>query len=128
MFLDLKLKWEALPALRSSQNSLPDKSGVYNFLKVNRINNIPLSAKSFYIGKSFNLRRRYGAHLDPWRSHNKNLFDFMNNTKSKDEIEFWFSELPEDQIAKIEQILIKNLNPEFNIIYKGSKNGKAKLK
>ena len=44
----------------------------------------------------------------------------MNNAKSKDEIEFWFSELPKDQISKIEQILIKNLNPEFNIIYKGN--------
>ena len=119
MFLDLKLNWMQVPAVKSSYNNLPNKAGVYNFLKVKRINNVPLSAKSYYVGKSLNLKRRYSDHLDPWRSHNKNLFNIMNNKETKDEIEFWFSELPEDQITKIEKILIKNLNPEFNIIYKG---------
>ena len=124
MFLDFKLNWTQVPAIKSSYNALPNKAGVYNFLKVQRINNIPLSAKSYYVGKSLNIRKRYSDHLDPWRSHNKNLFDIMNNKKTKNEIEFWFSELPENQITRIEKILIKNLNPEFNIIYKGKENGK----
>ena len=126
MFLNNKIRWMQVPLLRSSQIGLPEAPGVYNFLQTRRIGNIPYDIVSFYIGKSLNIKRRFGQHIDPWRSHNTNLFNLINYSKVDDNLEFWFAELPKEAISKVEDYLIKNLKPKFNISNKGKKNDKSK--
>ena len=123
MFLENKIIWQKIPALDAFKSKLPEYSGVYVFMTADRVANIPFNLKTYYVGKTNNLKLRFGQHLDPWKSHNKDLFSMLNS-KKKQKFEFWYSKISEDQIDALEKKLIKTLKPKYNIILRSNHDNK----
>ena len=104
--------WRTTAFSWNGQASVPDTTGVYVILRVRRVMGLPLSADPIYVGKTKNLRKRMGSHLDPAKAHNERVGALPN----RETVEFWCNLLPGDQIAEAEKDLIRVINPQANKI------------
>jgi excinuclease UvrABC nuclease subunit len=93
-----------------SQRFVSSKPGIYAIMSVRRLAGMPLGVEILYVGKSINLQRRFGEHLNPWREHNRGL----NNLPKSNSLEFWYYTLPKEEISNTEKYLIQTLNPKYN--------------
>lgn len=103
-------------------SKIPDRSGVYVAAHCRRIASLPMELSPIYIGKGKNLRARFNSHLDPSVSHNDGFSQRLINATEDNPIDFWFVELPELEISEFEKRLIRELDPEENIIRYGEPN------
>ena len=78
--------------------------GVYAILRIERRLGLPMHSDALYIGKTRNLRRRMGNHLDPATAHNEQV-DAINDRES---LEFWCNLMPGDQLTAAEKTSSKS--------------------
>ena len=80
-------------------------------------------SKSFYVGKSKNLNRRFNDHVDP-SEPNPKLYGLANKATH----EFWwlpFEDFQVKDLDEVEKFYIQELKPDGNKIGKGGKKGKV---
>lgn len=106
--------WESTALSRFLKASVPQQAGVY--MMCVKPPSVFMSAEPFsdlveviYVGKSKNLRRRYGQHLDVPSPKVR----MARNTYS-DSLRFWYLRLATDRISLVESILIGCLGPPAN--------------
>jgi excinuclease UvrABC nuclease subunit len=109
------LRWIACLPLRASDGHIPSKPGIYLVLRCDRVVGVPTAVEVLYVGRTLNLRRRFGDHLDLWRGHNLELSDALK-TYNKKHLEFWFSVQSKSDLVAIEKRAIRALIPKFNIV------------
>ena len=98
---------------------IPAKAGVYVISEIRRNHGIPVYTEILYVGKTMNLKRRFGEHLDPYRSHNADLYGSIKTAKN---LEFWFQVIAKEQLDFWERKLITDLGPKHNQIRYGAGN------
>jgi excinuclease UvrABC nuclease subunit len=81
-------------------------------LRVNRLMGLPMHSDPLYIGKTKNLRKRMGSHLDPATAHNEQV----GAVNDRESLEFWCNLMPQEQITAAEIALIQVVNPRANKI------------
>lgn len=99
--------WRVASYSRLYAHQVPQISGVYTLLKVKRVHGIPVAVDPVYVGQSRNLRRRWREHLGA-NEPNPSL-QWLEN-----EVEFWWTALPEHQLDAAEASLIDELCPAAN--------------
>ncbi len=104
--------WRSVSYSRHGRVSVPESSGVYAILRVNRVMGLPMQAEPIYIGKTKNLRKRMGSHLDPATAHNEHV----GAVNDRETLEFWCNLMPQEQITAAEKNLIQVVNPRANKI------------
>ena len=111
-------KWNHTRYSQSIQKSVPDRPGVYMITETKRLYNLPLKIEILYVGKSNNLRRRLGEHLNIHGGRNNKIKQLRLTNSSP--LEYWYQELPKNEISTFEKDLIRNLQPEYNTLLKAS--------
>ena len=101
---------------------IPTLSGIYIVSDVSRIANIPTNLDIYYIGKSKNLKKRFGQHLDPYKSHNSEFYNKVYQVSLIKSLEFWYVRIAEEDLKEIEDKLIKALKPKFNKLLQEKNN------
>jgi len=104
--------WRSVSFSRHGREFVPEASGVYAILRVNRVLGLPLGVEPLYVGKSKNLKLRMGKHLDPATAHNEHV----GAVQDREALEFWCNLMPGDQVTSAEKILIQAVNPTANKI------------
>ena len=92
---------------------IPDCSGVYAYVEVEREFGLPKNITHYYIGKSNNLRRRFIEH-----NLKKEQNPIFHQVKNKGNLEFWWRTAPTQEIDQIEKQLINSFKPHGNRIGK----------
>jgi excinuclease UvrABC nuclease subunit len=108
--------WRSTSFSAGARTSVPDQSGVYAILRVERVLGLPRTSEVLYIGKSLSLRIRLGQHLNPHTAHNE--VSFANDRTT---LEFWCHPVPSAQLNSAEQDLIRSIKPKTNKILYFSK-------
>ncbi len=107
-----QLKWQHTALHPGSAPFVPGRSGLYVIAAARRVASLPLALTPVYAGRSRNLRRRLIEHADPWRGHNRGVTAAM----LAQDLEFWFIEVPVDELDALERKLIQTINPAVNQI------------
>lgn len=102
--------WRSVSFSRHGRESVPENPGVYVILRVTRVMGLPMQSEPIYIGKSKNLRKRMGSHLDPATAHNEHV----GAVNDRESLEFWCNLMPQEQITAAEIALIQIVNPRAN--------------
>lgn len=103
--------WRSTSFSAGARNSVPDQSGIYAILRVERVFGLPRASEVLYIGKTLNLRKRLGQHLNPQTAHNEVSF-----APDRPTFEFWCHLVPSELIDSAEQDLIRSVKPKTNKI------------
>ena len=114
---DRVLMWTNTHLLKGKAMQVPQRSGLYAITDVDRAFGLPVKINILYVGKARNLRRRFSDHSSPWREHNAGL-QSLDGSKL---LEFWYSEVPCEQLDQLERRLIQQGQPSKNIIKFGGK-------
>ena len=109
-------QWTQVSFEQGLEVLVPKRAGVYIIVAVHRYHGLPASLRYIYIGKSTNLRRRYREHAN-LSEPNPGLNRLEGNNEN---YEFWWVILAHEQLANIEQSLIRSLMPEANRITYGA--------
>jgi len=107
--------WRSTAFSRLARETVPERPGVYAILRVTRVLGLPMAAEAIYIGKTKNLRRRMGSHLDPATAHNEHV----GSIQDREALEFWCNLMPGDQTTAAEKILIQIIKPTANKVRYG---------
>ncbi len=101
----LNAEWNSVLLHPRLSSQVPKKPGIYGIFTVkDRIAKIAHGLQIRYIGKAQkSIRSRFLAHTSPTSEHNDELAKLYN----KESLEFWFIELPSDQIFQAERHLIR---------------------
>jgi excinuclease UvrABC nuclease subunit len=104
------LDWTVTTLASAALARVPARPGLYMIAAATRAAGVPLSVDPIYVGRSKNLQRRLGEHANPWREHNRQVGAAL----LQKELEFWYSEVPEEQLNQLEVQLINVINPHAN--------------
>lgn len=119
MLVENENRWASVRLPGSALSNVPPVAGVYVITDVLEVAELRMRVEPIYVGKSRNLRRRLGSHLDPWRIHNASLSRRLTAGPRNSKFEFWFKVLEPEEIDESEKELIRALSPETNIIRYG---------
>lgn len=119
MLVENDSRWGSVRLPGAALTNVPPVAGVYVIADVLEVAAFRMRVEPIYVGRSRNLRRRLGSHLNPWRVHNALLSRRLNAGPRHSKFEFWFKVLEPDEIEESEKDLIRALTPEANIIRYG---------
>ncbi|WP_143435777.1 GIY-YIG nuclease family protein [Hydrogenophaga sp. IBVHS2] len=105
-----ELNWKHSTLLHGAAARVPERPGLYVIAATRRAASLPMSLDPIYAGRTENLRRRLIEHADPWREHNRDVTAAM----LAQDLEFWFTEVPKEQLTSLERELIRTINPAVN--------------
>ena len=111
------VRWKDNKFNRALAGHVPQRPGVYAIVGVRRVMGLLTDVDVLYVGRTKNLRRRFGQHTDPWRQHNDDITKIM----ARSQLEFWYLEVPEQELAQVEKQLIRKSNPRTNKILYGER-------
>jgi excinuclease UvrABC nuclease subunit len=114
--------WHSVRLPTALLSGVPARPGVYVIADVLEVASLRVRVEPIYVGKSQNLRRRIGEHLNPWRSHNHLLSRRLTAGPQNTKLETWFQVLEPNEISRVEKDLIRALQPEANITRYGEEN------
>ena len=80
--------WNHTRYSQSIQQFVPDRPGVYMITETHRVFDLPLNIEILYVGKSNNLRRRLGEHLNIHRGGNNQIKQLRLHNASP--LEYWY--------------------------------------
>ncbi len=108
--------WRRTRFREEPELELPTTSGIYMFVVSPRSGGIIEHSYIFYVGKTKNFRDRYKHYLDEQKGEGTNprpkVFRFLRYFSEY--LEFHFTEIPESEISRAEDILKDNLTPPAN--------------
>ena len=111
--------WQPVPLSLGYVKRIPQAPGLYAISEVRRVKKLPVEVKILYIGRSLNLRRRFGEHLDPTKEHSVHL---NRAVRWSARLEFWFAEFDQGQLPKLEKQMIQTTQPLLNVVRYGGSN------
>ena len=113
---NVRLNWQQVGTIHGAGDFVPSGSGIYAYASVIRIAGLPVLIEWKYIGKSKNLRNRIGTGHDVRNEQNDGLRSWLRRCNRNSEL--WFCRVSEDDLDHVEQGLIAQVQPEFNIKHK----------
>jgi excinuclease UvrABC nuclease subunit len=112
----VRLNWQQVGTIHGAGDFLPAGSGIYAYALVRRIAGLPVHIEWKYIGKSKNLRTRIGNGHDVRYEQNDGLRSWLRRCNPNSEL--WFCRVNEAELDHVEQGLIAQVQPEYNIKHK----------
>jgi hypothetical protein len=102
---------------KSVMDEIPARSGIYTFVIEPRIANHPSCAFLVYVGKTDNLKRRFGEYIEVQegkRRHSPLLEQALSQHLEKEYLFFYYSFHAKDSLKLYEQALIDGFVPPWN--------------
>ena len=105
-------KWSRVYLESHYKDRIPSRSGIYIICgKTNSIGDLGEAINSLnnavYVGQSINLKNRFQDHVNGYGSVVKAKLTFRR-------LEYWWSEVPRENLSKYEQALVNALGPSAN--------------
>ena len=105
--------WRSVPLVELESNSVPDAAGVYVMCGGTPVHMATLlGGRVFgplYVGRTNDLRRRFLQHC---RRPDSNIDAIKHCWRNQ--LQFWFANIPQDQLGTVEGLLIDCFGPRAN--------------
>lgn len=119
----LRLRWQSVDLDSSSRSTVPGEPGVYSLLVQPGIANHAECSYLMYIGKTINLRTRFGKYLTSEKSERGKIVRLLHRCEGY--IQFCYSKVSQAKLAYVETQLFNAFVPPCNTQFTG-KVGRAK--